>query len=645
MLKPYTQHIETILSQHIDVQKNPLIIEFPQSSEHGELATPICFNLAKEFKKAPRQIAQDIVEKIKDTLDTELFEKAEAAGGGYINFFINKKTFIKKNGKECIEGKWKCVVDKKKVLIEHTNINPNKAAHVGHLRNAVLGDTLQRLYRYLGHDVQVTNYIDDTGVQVADVIVGFEHIAKAPVENIENMFDYYCWDLYAEVQQFYDEDKKRLDLRNDALHALEKGEGKIAQTGRKIAEKIVQAHLATMRHFGIDYDALIWESSLIQHKLWNETFEKLKEKKVIEFSEAGDTKGCWVMSLAGAEEFENLLKDEKIIVRSNGTATYNAKDISFQLWKFGKLEQQLDFALWKEQKLFSTHVIASERSERGNPFGQADKVINVIDVRQSYLQNIVTLALEKLGMSKEAKNSIHYWYEMVTLSPKCVRDLGLKIEKNKENKSQVSMSGRKGLGVKIDDLRITAEKLIAEDLKSKDREYTSEEINTIAQSVACGAIRYFMLNVSREQIIQFDFDQVLSFEGNTGAYLQYAVVRMQNILENNKEKHDIQEKDIQQYIKEGSVQLIAEPIVWDVIAKLIQGEKILENTSENLQLSQITQYAYSLAKSFSGLYSYRNILNEPDDNIRLELLSYVYIILQYMKVLFSIMGIPVLNKM
>src|SRR5581483_5769577 len=399
-----------------------------------------------------------------------------------------------------------------RVIVEHTNINPNKAAHIGHLRNAVLGDTYVRCMKWLGYRVETQNYIDDTGVQVADVVVAFQHLDEKSIDEVRALtqqpkFDYYCWDVYSRMASYYNEHPDSKEWRRETLHRMESGEGETAELAAIIARAIVRRHIETMLRLGITYDLLPKESDIIALHFWDRAFELLKQSGAVIYEHEGKHKGCWVMKLEGSEEFAGMDEPDKILVRSNGTVTYTGKDIAYQLWKFGLLDRTFGYrkfpapyTLWE-----TTH---DDPSQSGAPkFGGAEIVVNVIDVRQAYLQKVVKQGLHQLGHRKEAENSIHFSYEMVALTPETASALGMEITEEDAAKAYVEMSGRKGLGVKADDLMDALEKKAIERVVEGGR--GAEDAEEIGRQIAIGALRYFMLKYGRNKVIAFDFNEAL----------------------------------------------------------------------------------------------------------------------------------------
>ena len=421
--------VREFLRQAYDLDLPNIVIEQPPKVEMGEYALPLAFELAKKLRKAPRKIAEEVVAGI---AEIQGFQKLELAGAGYINARVNRRDVA---AAVAADQKPEPEIPHGKILVEHSSINPNKAAHIGHLRNAILGDTFVRLLRYAGREVDVQNYIDNTGVQVADVVVGFLDLEKKSREQIEDLarqprFDYYCWDLYARVSQWYEQDKQNLQARARTLHALEQGGNETARIADLISVAVLQRHLETMDRLDIEYDFLPRESEILHLHFWDAAFTKLKQGGVLFFEDSGKNKGCWVMKRAGVaaqgpDGAEIAEEDQKVIVRSNGTVGYVGKDIAYHMWKFGLLGR--DFGYRKFYLYPNGHQcwVSSTQGEPEHPhFGDVSEVYNVIDARQSEAQNTVIEALRGLGYQEQADHYTHFSYEMVALTPRCAAGSG-----------------------------------------------------------------------------------------------------------------------------------------------------------------------------------------------------------------------------
>jgi arginyl-tRNA synthetase len=525
-----------------------VVLDRPPQIEMGEAASPVCFELAKRLKKAPRMIAQEIANGLGKVAG---IARVEVAGAGYLNAYFDRAAFWEQAWKEQgEEGQKKAASPGRgKTIVEHTSINPNKAAHIGHVRNAVLGDTMARVLRHAGNTVQVQNYIDNTGVQVADVVIGFLDMERRTPVSVkmfatEPRFDYYCWDLYAKATHFFEEDKTRAaELRGRTLKAIEEGRGEEAEVAQVVADAIVSLHLRTMARLGIFYELLARESEILHLKFWDAAFEKLKASGAIQLATSGKMAGCWIMpweevgtktenaeGTEKSEDEENI--QDKIIVRSNGTVTYVGKDIAYQLWKFGLLGKDFHYRKWPNVPEGETvWATTSEKDDPGAPhFGEpASIVYNVIDARQSYLQDVVAEGLRRLGHAKAAEQSIHLSYEIVALTPRCAAEMGYELTPEETKKPYVEVSGRKGFGVKADDLLDKLEAATLAEVQQRHAQMSEAEQKQTAHAIAVGALRFFLLKFTRNAIIAFDFKDALSFEGETGPYCQYAVVRIRGI--------------------------------------------------------------------------------------------------------------------
>jgi arginyl-tRNA synthetase len=618
--------IRTALAAHIREhykQDVAVVTEKPPRIEMGELATPVCFELAKRLKRAPRQIAQEIATQLPPI---EGVERVEVAGAGYVNLFFARAAFLAATIAESEAPLSAAPPNAPQCIVEHTNINPNKAAHIGHLRNAVLGDTLVRILRRAGQRVEVQNYIDNTGVQVADVVIGFIHIAKKSADEVRALaaqpkFDYFCWDLYASVTTFFEEDKTRLALRGETLKSIEEGHGAAAEMAGIVAPAVVRCHLRTMERLGIEYDLLPRESEILHLKFWDAAFTLLKQKNAIHLAASGKNAGCWVMRLNDAADTADATgedDDAKIIVRSNGTVTYVGKDIAYQLWKFGLLGR--DFRYEKFQTYPNGHELWESVSTAGDPgappFGHAAIVYNVIDARQAYLQNVVVAGLRALGFGGQADRSIHFSYEIVALTPRCAGELGYTLSEEDAKKPYVEVSGRKGLGVKADDLLDRLEAAAGGEVNERHPELPESERAAIAHAIAIGALRYFLLKFTRTAIIAFDFKDALSFEGETGPYCQYAVVRARNIFRKLREQQpEFNLATLGEVDHAAAARLLSGPdgnAFWEMILLAGSLGTQIESAVGAQEPAFVAKYAFQLAQAFNLFYHHHRVLTEED---------------------------------
>ncbi|MGC8760974.1 MAG: arginine--tRNA ligase [Bryobacteraceae bacterium] len=627
----------------------PVVIEQPKQASFGEYALPVAFGLARQLRRPPRAIAEEIAAQAPALAGVA---KLEVAGNGYINIRLDRGWY----GRALLEGREQApaaAAGAGKVIVEHTNINPNKAAHIGHLRNAVLGDTFVRMLRAAGRRVEVQNYIDNTGVQVADVAVGFHHLEKKTPDEVRALarqpkFDYYCWDLYARVSQYYAEHPQALEWRRDALHAIEHGEGVEAEIAHIVADAIVDCHLDTMWRLGIAYDVLPRESEILHLKFWAKAFELLKERGAIYYAEEGKNKGCWVMAASHfrqkTENEEDSADDAKVIVRSNGTVTYVGKDIAYQLWKFGLLG--LDFHYKPLRQYPDGHwvwVATDEPCDIPAPeFGRGSEVYNVIDSRQAYLQDVVVAGLRALGFHEQAEKSIHFSYEMVALSPRTCAILGIPLSEEDRKRPYVEVSGRRGLGVKADDLIDKLIEKAKEEVDSRHPDRPEPERLRVATQIAVGALRYFLLKFTRNTVIAFDLQEALSFEGETGPYVQYAAVRARNILRKLAERGETLPDFAARLDAEAMGRQLKAEDFWQLLLAASRSGAALEAALEAGEPSHVARYAFQLAQAFNSFYHDYPILAEQDEEKRTFLLWLaVYFERQLEWTLERVLGIPV----
>jgi arginyl-tRNA synthetase len=645
--------IAAVLKAKYDLEGVNIPIETPPDLGFGEAATPVAFELARKLRKAPKVIAQEIVSGLGQV---EGFAGFEVAGAGYINARIDRVAAAQLVLKPAPRP-----ASTEHSLVEHTSINPNKAAHIGHLRNAILGDTFVRLLRAAGQKVDVQNYIDNTGVQVADVVVGFLHLegksaaqvkaliadceSRAKTEGQAAAIDYYCWDLYARTSQWYSEGSEadqaaRKKLRYDTLHLIEHGGNETAEIAELISTAVLRRHLETMQRLGIEYDMLPRESEILHLKFWDVAFEQLKKTGVLYFEIEGKNKGCWVMTRPGADTTEGETdEDAKVIVRSNGTVTYVGKDIAYHLWKFGLLGRDFGYKPFYQYPNHMCWITAVSGEETHPHFGGATAIYNVIDSRQSDPQANVIQALRGMGHTAEADHYTHFSYEMVALTPRCAVELGYTVSDEDLARPYIEVSGRKGFGVKADDL---IDKLIAAtsaEVEARQSARTEIERQRIASQIAIGALRYFMLKVTRNSVIAFDFKDALSFEGETGPYIQYAVVRIRNIFRKGGTTPEAEIAsaalgDFSAYL-EGE----ANDDIWSLWLRAGRLSLVLDQCIKTSEPAYLAKHAFQLAQEFNNFYHKHHILSEEDPARKTFLLATAAVALRELVEALSWLGI------
>jgi arginyl-tRNA synthetase len=686
--KRLDNHLRQLLASKYDLQLATIPMEIPPDLQFGELATPIAFELARKLRKAPKIIAQEIVAAL-GSLDG--FASFDVAGSGYINARLDRASGVRDivataSGPQPSTGIHS--------LVEHTSINPNKAAHIGHLRNAILGDTFVRLLRAAGQKVDVQNYIDNTGVQVADVVVGFLHLEGKSVAEVREIiadceartanakdksgaFDYYCWNLYARTSQWYttgteEENAARKQLRYATLHEIEHGDNETAEIAELISTAVLRRHLETMLRLDIEYDFLPRESEILHLKFWESAFEEMKRTGVLYFETKGKNKGCWVMTRPGAEVTEGETnEDAKVIVRSNGTVTYVGKDIAYHLWKFGLLGMMDEIALavvkggrsreeikqdalrWGRArhrdfgyKPFFTYPdhecwISTEQGVEPHPhFGGAQAIYNVIDARQSDPQANVIQALHSMGHVDQANRYTHFSYEMVALTPRCAIELGYDVSEEDRKKAYLEVSGRKGFGVKADDLLDKLIKATRAETDARQTGHDEAERQKISEQIAIGALRYFMLKFTRNSVIAFDFKDALSFEGETGPYIQYAVVRARNIF---RKAATTPQAVLAEFAKIDKIDAYLEgeaaADIWSLWLRAARRTLVLEQCITTSEPAYLAKHAFQLAQEFNNFYHRHHILTEEDPARKTFLLATAAVALRELVEVLSWLGI------
>jgi len=655
----FRRALESAVSRAFGIGPEAIPVTYPPSADLGDLASPVCFDLARRLRKAPRALAEAVVEAFEPGAG---IARVEVAGTGYVNAFLERNALLERwlRGEEPCEP----TADGSKVIVEHTNINPNKAAHIGHLRNAVLGDTLVRCLRHAGRRVEVQNYIDDTGVQVADLVVGFRVIRGQELDDVRRnydecelrargeRFDYIAWDLYAEVTRFYEEDPAREAHRSRTLHDMERGGTPVADLAAWLSRRITRHHLVTMARIGVRYDLLPKESDILAMRFWDDAFRLLKDRGAIHEARDGKNAGCWVMDLPGVEQGSG--EDQKVIVRSNGTVTYVGKDIAYQMWKLGLLSRDFRYAPfdWSPgEPLYPVWTTTSLAGAAGAPaFGQGGAVYNVIDARQAYLQRVVVAALRSLGHEREAGRSIHFAYDMVALTPSAVETLFPDYQLSDEDRSKpyLEMSGRRGLGVRADDLLDALFERAEVEVRKRNADLAPGVVGEISRLIAVGALRYYMLRFSKNRVVAFDLAAALAFEGETGPYLQYSVVRARNILAKVVERYGPSEVAVETLAGAANLDALEERTRgehWTLALLLSRVPPVVRQAIETLELATVAKHAYVVAQAFNSFYHRYRVAQETDDRVRRTRIALVELYRTRMTALLGLMGIEAPERM
>ncbi len=664
----FKARVRAVLAERYDITDPdlPIPVENPPNRTLGDLATPLAFDLARRLRQAPRAIAQEIATALGPIPG---IVRVEAAPNGYLNLFLDRPAFLL--ARLGIAGTLPTApLRTDKTIVEHTAINPNKAAHIGHLRNSALGDTLVRALRFRGTPVEVQNYIDDTGVQVADVVVGFREFEKIDLAGARRLadttrFDYYCWDLYARVTEWYDGDQERLNIRAATLHEIEHGVEPTASLAAFIADTVVRAHLKTMARLNIDYQLLTWEGDILRLKFWARAFDVLKQTGAVFRQHEGRLAGCWVMKIddhpvTGAEVAADTPADEpedreKVIVRSNGTVTYVGKDMAYQFWKSGLLGHDFHYRPFAKRMtgdtLWATTSDASLAVAEHPAFGAAAATYNVIDVRQAYLQKLLKQALAAIGHQAEADRLTHFSYEMVALSHATAKELGCAPPPDSDEAKRpfVEVSGRKGLGVKADDLIDRVIDKAMTEVNRRQPELPDAERRRIAEAIGIAAVRYFLIKYSRTTVIVFDIDEALSFEGESGPYLQYAVVRANNIFQKLQNRLGLDEAAILAPLPTIAPDFIngsdGDHELWALVLEASRLDEVVDQVVRTLEFAVLAKYGFGLAQMFNAFYHRAQILNEERDDVRRwRAAAVAYFRLQLTRTL-DLMGVAVPSRM
>jgi arginyl-tRNA synthetase len=677
------QQVRAAALELFGIELEQLNAETPPRPELGDVAFPVAFELAKLIKLGtgvktpPRAIAEQLKTKLESSTEVA---RVEVAGAGYLNVFFERAQLLSLFAAEKPPASVEPLSDRPKKMVEHTSINPNKAAHIGHVRNAVLGDTFVHILHAAGERVEVQNYIDNTGVQVADVVVGFMYIDKLDLDEIKALdsslpadrpFDYYCWDLYTKVGLFYrggaatgELDPARLKLRTDVLQALEEGNNAVAELADYVATRNVECILSTMERLGIGYDLLARESDILHLHFWERAFQLMKAAGVIRFETEGKHAGCWVMpfeSHTGTDEHES----DKIIVRSNGTVTYTGKDIAYQLWKLGQLGLDFNYkpfrtypdghVAWVTTTTFNNEIAP----EIVRPtFGGGVKVYNVIDSRQAYPQEIVARGVAAVVPEVGADASVHFGYEMVALSPAACEELGIALSEDDRARPFIEMSGRKGLGVKADDLINRLEADALREVSSRHPELSPDEQTATAHDIAVGALRYFLLKFTRNSVIAFDFKEALSFEGETGPYCQYAAVRANSIFRKLDDQAIAKARELiakENFAADGSESkgpTISEALagesgteIWSLVMLAQRLDEVIAQCAASAEPANLAKYTFTLARAFNLFYHRHRIIAEEDETRRAVLIATANITRRQLTSALATLGIAVPERM
>lgn len=590
--------------------------------EFGDVSCNVGFLLAKALKKKPFDIAQTLAQEYNKNLGTYVSE-ASAHASGYLNFVANYTKLVPDVIHSSLGSDYGTVNLGKnsKMVIEHTSVNPNKALHVGHVRNIIIGDTIARILHKASYDTSVLNYVDDSGLQVADIIVGFKYGGYSDKAPEGQKFDHYCGDVvYVKITEKYETDKQLVELRSHVLKELEEGTSEIAKFGDEITRRVLEEQLKTCWRLGVTYDCLNFESQIVRSKLWFQAFEKMKSMGITTLELEGKNAGCWIIK---AES-----EDDKVLVRSNGTATYIAKDIPYAAWKLGILEDPFYYKHYTVQTTGRVLWQTTLDSRDTKMHFAGDHVITVIDSRQSRLQKLITQIMS--DFKSKPDSYVHLGYESVTLSPDTAKTLDL----DTGGKS-VQMSGRKGIYVSADYVLDVLSQHTFDEAKKRNPELDEIGLVKIAEQVAIGALRYTMIKQDLDKIITFDLTESLSLEGDTGPYIQYAHARALRILEKSGKSPNFE-------TNLDGLDTIYERDLAKVIAKF---DLQVEDAAKNLSPKIIAKYCYQLAVSFNTFYEHVKVLTADSESTVNARLCLVYSFKETLAKALQLLGIDAPERM
>ena len=601
-------------------------VSLPPNDAYGDLASAIPIRLAKLTGGTPGDIAVAIASKAMEHVKkSKYIGTVSPHRGGYVNFTLNRASFISDSISDIMRGDLGAEREPgERIAIEHTNVNPNKALHIGHARNLVLGDSLVRVMRYLGHKVQALNYVDDSGAQVADIIVGFKFLGMPDEAPTGMKYDVYCGDsVYTKVNQEYAKNPQLKEKRSLVLKEIEGGTGDIAEYTEAIVKRILQAQLSTCWRMGASYDLLNWESQLVHSKMWERIFESLKKMGYVRFQDQGENKGCWVIP-------DPETGEEKVVVRSDGTAVYVAKDIPYAAWKIGLVEDPFGYDVFARDQpggiLYSTTLTGKKSNVH---FGGARLAISFIDSRQSYLQRIVAKVLDELHEGA-SRRYLHRGYEVVSLSKKTAEAIGFEIEGE-----FAQMSGRKGLYVNVDTMLERLKQKAKAETRKRNLSESEEWVEEVAESLAVAALRYELLKQDPDKMIVFDIEEALQFQGDTGPYLLYTYARARRILDKTEGKPRISPSAAAKLDKRQEIQLAKEMSMLDIGAA---------DAEEYLSPKEIALYAHKLAVLFNDFYESVPVNKEPDGELRDARLALVDAASRVLAESMRLIGVPVKQR-
>ncbi len=603
----------------------------PPRKEFGDLTCNVAFQLARQAKKPPPVIAAELVELILPELrGGGIILSAEPHQAGYINFKADPGALSRAALGDALKNPDRYGYydsgQGQHLVIEHTSVNPNKALHVGHVRNVIIGDVLYRIMKATNHRVTVLNYVDDSGLQVADIVVAFKFAGFPSEVPPGTKFDQYCGDhVYVKIIEMYEKDAELAEKRKQVLREIEEGKSEVALFAAGITMRVLQEQLKTCWRMKARYDLLNFESQIVLSQLWFKAFELLKQNGIARLETEGKNKGCWVIEAKDEED--------KVLVRSDGTATYMAKDIPYAAWKLGYLGDPFSYQeferQWDGSILYRT-LLGNGTTGRAEFFSGGKWAITIIDSRQARLQRIISQVLSHITAGGNQRHYQHLGYEAVTISSDTAKTLGIDIG----DRDFVHMSGRKGIYVNADYVMDSLHKKAYDEVKTRNPGFSEDQLHHIAEEIAVSALRYNMIRQDLDKIITFDIKESLSLEGDTGPYLQYAYARSQRILEKSG-----------QAVVDAKFELLTHEAEIDVIKHISKLDLVAEDAAKSLSPKSLARYAYSLATSFSVFYERVPVLQEQITDVRVARLALVKAFGIALKNCFQLLGITALERM
>lgn len=601
-------------------------IERPPDPALGDLSSTIGFALAKELKKNPAVIASELEPKLIELAKKYPLVSEIKTKGPYINIFFDKGKVAELTVGSVLEMGESYGTSQefqgKRALVEYPAVNPSKPWHIGHARNAILGDTLCNILDWVGYEAVRLDYINDLGLQIAQVIWKLKQAEKAKEEV---KYDHFLGHLYVEVQKLFDENESVQEEVREVSRQLEDLQSSDAKLSAEMVTKCLEAQFETSYRLGIYHDYQVWESA-IAHSGILELAQKmmLKSDNILKLDE-GEKAGCIVADLSVINEFKDMKDPYKILFRSDGTRTYTGADVALQMWKFGIIEDPFRYSSLETQPNGEKVMRTDLQGEKRN-LGKFDLVMNVIGSRQAHPQKMVYTILDILGYSRESENSHHIAYEFV----------GLEGE---------DFSGREGtwIGYSTDDVLDKATELARVEVDKRNPDESDEFRNTVANQIGVGAVRYFMLNASPDRQITFRWDEALDFSGDAAPYLQYSHARAQRILE----------KVVDEGPSQVNLAFISTEAEYELVKEISRFPDELLEVARSLKKNvwgtsftsnRITAYTYGLANLFSKFYDSSPVL-KADPDIREARLALVRAFKITMTNCLTVLGIPIVERM